>query len=290
MKCSPRFRASDRVISEIVSTSRASFASLAEGARAVLECPLADEKARLGHRVADLWRSGALPLTADGDGDMPIRPNRPAKPELLSHRDMPKRTFKGPRGRFALLHSLAHIELNAIDLAFDMAGRWVGEALPRAFYDDWIKVGDEEAKHFLAIQGRLAAMEGVYGDLPAHNGLWEAAEETRHDLLARLAVVPLVLEARGLDVTPVMIERLIGAGDLESAEVLRMIYREEQQHVGAGARWFAYLCDQRQISPDETFHMLVRKHFRGLLKPPFNVEARNAAGLYPHFYEPLTSR
>lgn len=267
----------------------APFASLAEGARAVIECPQADEKARLGHEVARLWRSGELPLAAGGE-TMPDRPNRPARPELLSHREMPKRTFKGPRGRFALLHSLAHIELNAIDLAFDMAGRWAGARLPRAFFDDWIKVGDEEAKHFLAVQGRLAAMGGGYGDLPAHNGLWEAAEETRHDLLARLAVVPLVLEARGLDVTPAMIDRLTGAGDVESAEVLAMIYREEQQHVGAGARWFGYLCAERGLAPEETFHMLVRKHFRGLLKPPFNTQARDAAGLRPQFYEPLTSR
>ena len=279
------------MISNIDGLPRASFASLAEGARAVLECPDAEEKARLGHNLAALWRSGALPLLADdNEPPMPERPRRPARPELLSHRDMPKRTFKGPRGRFALLHSLAHIELNAIDLAFDMAGRWAGEGLPRAFYDDWIKVGDEESKHFLAVQDRLRAMGGGYGDLPAHNGLWEAAEETRHDLLARLAVVPLVLEARGLDVTPMMIERLTGAGDRESAEVLGMIYREEQQHVGAGARWFTYLCDQRGLRPDETFHALVRKHFRGLLKPPFNVEARNTAGLNPDFYEPLTSR
>jgi uncharacterized ferritin-like protein (DUF455 family) len=271
-------------------TVRAPFASLAEGARAVLECPQADDKARLGQHVADLWRRGALPLTSGEDRPMPDRPRRPARPELLSHREMPKRTFKGPRGRFALLHSLAHIELNAIDLAFDMAGRWAGEGLPRAFHDDWIKVGDEEAKHFLALQGRLAAMDGSYGDLPAHNGLWEAAEETRHDLLARLAVVPLVLEARGLDVTPVMIERLTGAGDHESADVLRMIYSDEQQHVGAGARWFTYLCNQRGLPRETTFHMLVRKHFRGLLKPPFNATARNAAGLNPEFYEPLTSR
>jgi uncharacterized ferritin-like protein (DUF455 family) len=275
-------------------TVSAPFPSLAEGARAVLECPQADDKARLGQRVADLWRRGALPPTADSDRPMPDRPRRPARPELLSHRDMPKRTFKGPRGRFALLHSLAHIELNAIDLAFDMAGRWAGhqagEDLPRAFHDDWIKVGDDEAKHFLALQGRLAAMGGSYGDLPAHNGLWEAAEETRHDLLARLAVVPLVLEARGLDVTPVMIERLTGAGDHESADVLRMIYRDERQHVGAGARWFTHLCNQRGLPRETTFHMLVRKHFRGLLKPPFNATARNAAGLNPEFYEPLTSR
>lgn len=290
-KCLPLRWTSERVTDDMDGLPRASFASLAEGARAVLECPDADEKAHLGHQLATLWRSGALPLRAKYiEPSMPDRPKRPARPELLSHKDMPKRTFKGARGRFALLHSLAHIELNAIDLAFDMAGRWAGEDLPRAFYDDWIKVGDEEARHFLAVQGRLRAMGGRYGDLPAHNGLWEAAEETRHDLLARLAVVPLVLEARGLDVTPVMIERLIGAGDHESAEVLEMIYRDEQQHVGAGARWFAYLCDQRSLPPRETFHALVRKHFRGLLKPPFNVKARNAAGLNPEFYEPLTSR
>jgi uncharacterized ferritin-like protein (DUF455 family) len=268
------------------------FASLAAGAHAVLTCGHADDKARLAHRVAALWRTGDLPLTHADDVAMPVSPTRPDKPELLSHRDMPKRTFKGERGRFATLHALAHIELNAIDLAFDMAGRWAagvdGAELPRDFYDDWIKVGDEEAKHFLALQTRLAAMSGQYGDLPAHNGLWEAAEETRHDLLARLAVVPMVLEARGLDVTPGMIEKLRGAADHESASVLEMIYREEQQHVAAGTRWFSYLCDKRELIAEVTFHQLVRKHFRGLLKQPFNIEARNIAGILPNFYLPLS--
>ena len=266
-----------------------SFSSLAAGARAVLLCGDAEEKAGIAHEVAKAWRGGELPLTASDDEPMPDRPNRPARPELLSHRDMPRRTFKGPRGRFALLHSLAHIELNAIDLAFDMAGRWASEDLPRAFFNDWVQVGDDEAKHFLAIEGRLQAMNGTYGDLPAHNGLWETAEETRHDLLARLAVVPMVLEARGLDVTPGMIEKLKAAQDEASADVLTMIYRDEQQHVGAGTRWFSYLCQLRGLDAEQTFHHLVRKHFRGLLKHPFNVEARDTAGLTPPFYLPLAT-
>ncbi len=264
------------------------FKSLAAGARAVLTCGVADDKARLGHEVAVAWATGTLPLTAPDDLPMPNRPARPAKPELLSHRAMPKRTYKGPRGRFATLHALAHIELNAIDLAFDMAGRWAGAGLPRAFTDDWIKVGDEEAKHFLALQGRLAAMDGTYGDLPAHNGLWEAAEETRHDLLARLAVVPMVLEARGLDVTPAMIGKLRAAEDHESASVLEMIYSDEQQHVAAGTRWFTYLCAREGHDAEGTFHALVRKHFRGLLKQPFNEEARQVAGIPKGFYVPLS--
>lgn len=266
------------------------FRSLAAGALAVLHCADADEKARTGQRVAARWRRGDLPLMAAGDKTMPTRPARPAKPELLSHRDMPKRTFKGERGRFATLHALAHIELNAIDLAFDMAGRWADADMPRAFYDDWVKVGDEEAKHFLALQTRLAAMNGTYGDLPAHNGLWESAEETRHDLVARLAIVPMVLEARGLDVTPGMIEKLKEAGDHDSAAVLTMIYTDEQQHVAAGTRWYTYLCATHGLNAELTFHHLVRKHFRGLLKQPFNTEARENAGLSGNFYLPLTTK
>lgn len=268
----------------------ASFATLAQGARAVLDCADPDGKARLGHEVAALWRKGVLSLASPATVAMPDRPSRPSQPRLLSPNEMPRRTFTGARGRFALLHSLAHIELNAIDLAFDMVGRWADADMPRAFFDDWIKVGDEEAKHFEALQGRLAAMGGRYGDLPAHDGLWQAAEETRHDLFARLAIVPMVLEARGLDVTPMMIERLIGAGDHESVAVLTMIYHDEKQHVGAGARWFGYLCTGHGVSPEATFHALVRKHFRGLLKAPFNAEARTQAGIAPGFYEPLTSR
>ncbi len=259
--------------------------SLAEAARSVLLCGEADGKARLAREVAAAWRRGTL--SAGGGVSMPDRPNRPARPQLLLPRDMPRRSFKGERGRVALLHSLAHIELNAIDLAFDLAGRFADEEMPHAFFDDWIGVGDDEARHFAMLQARLAAHGATYGDLPAHDGLWQAAEETRHDLLARLAVVPMVLEARGLDVTPAMIGRLTAAGDLESAKVLETIYTEEQVHVGAGTRWFTFLCRARNIEPEATFHALVRRHFRGALKPPFNAEARKTAGLPPAFYEPL---
>lgn len=261
--------------------------SLAEAARDVLLCGDADEKARLARAVAARWRAGEL--AAGAAVAMPDRPNRPARPELLLPRDMPRRSFKGERGRIALLHSLAHIELNAIDLAFDLAGRFAGEDLPRSFFDDWISVGDDEARHFAMLQARLATFGARYGDLPAHDGLWQAAEETRHDLMARLAVVPMVLEARGLDVTPAMIGRLTGAGDHESAHVLETIYTEEQAHVAAGTRWFAFLCQRRGEDAEAAFHRLVKRHFRGALKPPFNRPARDAAGLPPGFYEPLAA-
>ncbi|PKP78570.1 MAG: DUF455 domain-containing protein [Alphaproteobacteria bacterium HGW-Alphaproteobacteria-3] len=259
--------------------------SLAAAARAVLLCGDARGKAALAREVAARWRAGRL--EADAAVPMPDRPNRPEKPELLLPRDMPRRSFKGERGRVALLHSLAHIELNAIDLAFDLAGRFQSEALPRSFFDDWVAVGDDEARHFAMLEERLATFGARYGDLPAHDGLWQAAAETRHDLLARLAVVPMVLEARGLDVTPAMIGRLNAAGDRASAAILETIYTEEQVHVRAGARWFRHACALRGLAPEETFHRLVKRHFRGALKRPFNTEARTAAGLEPGFYEPL---
>lgn len=265
----------------------AAASALAEAAREVLLCGDADAKARLAREVAARWRAGEL--AAGQTVPMPDRPNRPARPELRLPRDMPRRSFKGARGRIALLHSLAHIELNAIDLAFDLAGRFAGEDMPDAFFDDWIGVGDDEARHFAMLQARLAAHDAAYGDLPAHDGLWQAAEETRHDLMARLAVVPMVLEARGLDVTPAMIARLEAAGDRESARVLETIYTEEKTHVEAGTRWFAFLCGKRGRAPEAEFHRLVKKHFRGALKPPFNRPARDAAGLPPGFYEPLAS-
>lgn len=263
--------------------------SLVEGAYAVLTCADADEKAQLAHRVAEAWRASALPLLPANGATiaMPDRPARPEAPLLLAPRDMPRRSFKGQRGRIALLHSLAHIELNAIDLAFDLVGRFAKADVPRAFFDDWVSVGDDEARHFAMLQARLAALGACYGDLPAHDGLWQAATETQHDLMARLAVVPLVLEARGLDVTPGMIERLEAANDSESAAVLRTIYRDEQDHVRAGTVWFGHLCHAAGVEPRARFQALVRRHFRGALKPPFNETARRAAGLEPDFYGPL---
>lgn len=203
---------------------------------------------------------------------------------------MPKRRAGGSlAGRIALLHALAHIELNAIDLAWDIIARFDAADLPREFYNDWVGVAAEEAEHHALLAERLRAFGASYGDLPAHDGLWQAAEATSHDLLARLAVVPLVLEARGLDVTPTMIARLDRLGDTESAAVLRRIYDDEIGHVAIGMRWFALLCARRALPPAETYHALVRRHFKGALKPPFNDEGRAAAGFSAVFYAPLAA-
>ena len=203
---------------------------------------------------------------------------------------MPKRRAgSSPAGRIALLHAIAHIELNAIDLAWDIIARFAGADLPRQFYDDWVGVAAEEAEHYALLAERLTAFGAAYGDLPAHDGLWQAAEATAHDLLARLAVVPLVLEARGLDVTPAMIARLDRVGDGQSAAVLRRIYADEIGHVAIGMRWFAFICARRALPPAETYQSLVRRYFKGTLKPPFNEGGRSAAGLPSAFYAPLSS-
>ena len=263
-------------------------ATLAEGAATALATAEATSKAGAAQAMAERWRAGGLPpgepVTGLG------RPGRPDRPALLPPREMPKRrTGKSRQGRIALLHALAHIELNAIDLACDIVARFASPDLPRAFYDDWVRVADEEAKHFLLLSERLAAFDASYGDLPAHDGLWQAAETTAHDLLARLAVVPLVLEARGLDVTPAMIERLDDFGDTESADVLRIIYRDEIGHVAIGKRWFDWLCDQRSLDPRGAWRDLVRRHFRGTIKPPFNDAARAAAGFENADYADLAA-
>jgi uncharacterized ferritin-like protein (DUF455 family) len=201
---------------------------------------------------------------------------------------MPKRrAFGSQAGRIALLHALAHIELNAIDLGWDIIARFSGEDLSRAFFDDWVGVATEEAAHFALLADRLGDFGVCYGDLPAHDGLWGAAAATADDLLARLAVVPLVLEARGLDVTPEMVARLERVGDRPSAEILRRIYRDEIGHVAIGLRWFDRLCRAHGLVPEEVFHERVRRCFKGDLKPPFNHEARAAAGFSPRYYEPL---
>lgn len=259
-------------------------ADISSAAVAVLTTACALEKAQLAQAVGAAWQAGDL--TFGFTASPPDRPSRPEKPELLLPRDMPRRRAGGAKGRFALLHALSHIELNAIDLAFDMVARF-GATCPKAFSDDWIRVGLEEGKHFSLLAERLTLLSGQYGDLPAHDGLWDAAYSTRHDLLARLAVVPMVLEARGLDVTPAMIEKLERVGDPGSADVLRVIYEEEKGHVAAGSRWFDHEIQKRGLPPTETFHALVRQHFRGDLKRPFNEAARLSAGLPVEFYEPL---
>ncbi|MGB7411671.1 MAG: ferritin-like domain-containing protein, partial [Sphingopyxis granuli] len=192
------------------------------------------------------------------------------------------------RGRIAMLHALAHIEFVAIDLAVDLVGRFGGE-FPRGFVDDWIGVAADEAMHFALLDRRLAGLGSHYGALPAHAGLWEAAEATADDALARLAIVPMVLEARGLDVTPATIDRFSGTGDTASARILSRIYTDEIRHVSAGTRWFNWLCAERGFGPAATWQSLVKSRFRGVLKPPFNDSARRDAGLTQEYYAVIAS-
>ena len=261
--------------------------TIAAACRAVLTAGDPPTKIRLARAAARAWKRGALEHRFDAL--MPDVPARPERPELLPPNRMPKRGRGGSeRGRTALLHALAHIEFSAIDLAFDAAGRF-GALFPRAFVDDWLSVGADEAMHFAVLDRRLATLGGRYGALPAHAGLWDAAAETAHDAAARLAVVPMVLEARGLDVTPETVARFEAAGDHRSARILQRIYTDEIRHVGFGAKWFGYLCANAGIRPAPHWQMLVRRHFRGALKPPFNDSARATAGLTRDFYMPLAA-
>ncbi|MEZ5892834.1 MAG: ferritin-like domain-containing protein [Parvularculaceae bacterium] len=254
----------------------------------VLTTPDPVEKASAAAKACALLSAGA-PL---GEAVPPDAPARPATPELVPPSAVPRRRLGTLAGRISLLHALAHIEFNAIDLAFDMAARFVGQIADagldaRAFVADWFGIGAEEARHFLLVGARLNQLGSRYGALPAHGGLWEAAVKTRHDVLARLAIAPLILEARGLDVTPEMIDRLREAGDPDSASPLETIYREEVGHVACGVRWFEAVCAKRALDPAGAFRTLREQHFPGQLKPPFNHCARALAGIPRDFYEPL---
>ncbi len=256
--------------------------SVADAARAVLLAAEPREKVRAARRAARAWRAGRLAFRFDHP--MPDRPQRPARPELLPPGRMPKRGKGGSeRGRIALLHALAHIEFGAIDLAFDAAGRF-GADFPPDFVTDWFGVGADEAMHFALLDRRLRAFGSSYGALPAHDGLWEAAAATAGDVLARLAVVPMVLEARGLDVTPATVARFEAVGDGRSARILDRIYRDEIRHVAAGTRWFTRTAESRGFSPVDHWHSLVEHHCRAAIKPPFNNSARDEAGLSRDFY------
>ena len=264
------------------------FSSLAEGALIALSSEELEQKIAITNELAHLWKHNTLSLSNSRIIRAPDRPGRPAKPELLPPSEVPKRPLSSAKGRIALIHAIAHIELNAIDLALDIIVRFINERMPRSFFDGWVMVAEEEAKHFTLLQNRLIELGCEYGELPAHDGLWEAAGETGHDITARLAIVPLVLEARGLDVTPPMVEKLEAAGDHQTAAIFKIIYEDEKGHVAVGAKWFRFLCNRQKIDPSKTFTDLVRKHFRGHLKGPFNDRARCANGLTPLFYRSLS--
>jgi uncharacterized ferritin-like protein (DUF455 family) len=257
--------------------------TLLQSALAILSTADPAAKASASHRAAAAWREGDL---AVGSAQPPDRPARPDRPLLLAPKEMPKRNAGGNTAkRIALLHALAHIELNAIDLAWDLIARFGKAEMPRAFFDDWVKVADEEALHFELLSARLQEFGASYGDLPAHDGLWQAAANTSQDLLARLAIVPLVLEARGLDVTPATIADMQRAGDEASAALLERIYRDEIGHVAAGMRWFETFAKEAGHDPQLHWHALLQRHFRGVLRPPFNDTARAAAGMPSSYYQ-----
>jgi uncharacterized ferritin-like protein (DUF455 family) len=240
---------------------------------------LADPAAKLAAtaQAARDFCAGRLALDDAASPPEPITvPGRPARPRLVAPRALPHRGLGTLEGRRALLHAVAHIEFNAINLAWDAVYRFRG--MPCDYYRDWIGVAADEARHFAMLQVRLAELGGAYGDFDAHDGLWEMAVKTADSCLARMALVPRVLEARGLDVTPGMIARLRDVGDAASAEILEIILREEIEHVGAGSRWFAYCCEREGRDADATFAALIAEHARGALKGPFNVGARLAAG------------
>jgi uncharacterized ferritin-like protein (DUF455 family) len=263
--------------------------TLAEMAVEVLSTADGRAKAALGRAHAARWFAArdAGTRLAVGSAAPPMRPARPDRPELLAPKDVPRRRPGSPAGRIALLHAVAHIELNAVDLHWDIIARFTDQPMPLGFYDDWVKAADEEAKHFNLICDCLEAMGSNYGALPAHAGMWRAAEDTATDLLGRLAVVPMVLEARGLDVTPAMIEVFGKAGEVQALAALEVIYAEEVAHVAYGSKWFNWLCGRAGSDPKDVFHDLVRRYFHGNLKPPFNTEKRAEAGLPPDFYWPL---
>lgn len=266
--------------------------TLAEMATEVLTTADGREKTRISRAHAKAWfaaREAGTPL-AIGQSTPPSQPARPAQPELLSPRDVPKRKPGSPAGRIALLHAVAHIELNAVDLHWDLIARFTEVEMPIGFYDDWVKAADEESKHFNLMCDCLEAEDSFYGALPAHAGMWRAAEDTAEDLMGRLAVVPMVLEARGLDVTPGMIKIFTNAKATQAVEALNIIYAEEVAHVAYGSKWFNFLCGRHNLDPKDVFHALVTKYFKGPLKPPFNEEKRADAGLPPDFYWPLTDQ
>lgn len=243
------------------------------------ECLRASEpaaKVALAHALQADWLVDKVD-PALAAARVPIdQPGRPQKPELIPPQQVPRRRADTVPGRAALVHALAHIEFNAINLALDAAHRFAG--MPTAYYADWLRVADEEALHFELLNAHLATLGHGYGDFPAHNGLWEMALKTAHDPLVRMALVPRVLEARGLDATPLIVDKLKAANDLRMVEILAIIERDEIGHVAIGSHWFGWLCAARGLEPETTFRQLLVDYDAPPLKPPFNLAARRAAG------------
>ena len=246
-------------------------------AEACLHDPNIDEKLALTHQAWLNFENGQLNFTSE-EAVMSITQVRfPEKPILLPPRDMPKRKLGSREGVAAFFHAIAHVEFVAIYLAWDIIYRFRG--LPDQFYKDWLKVADEEAQHFELIRTHLHTMDVNYGNLPAHNGLWDHAIDTADDLLARLAMVPRCMDARGLDVTPAIIEKFKHQSDHASVNLLSRILKDEVGHVKRGSFWYKFICEQRGLEPEAQYQNLIKKYYLGgKPKGPFNREMRIIAG------------
>ncbi|XP_051991027.1 uncharacterized protein HI_0077 isoform X4 [Xyrauchen texanus] len=280
----------DNLPMEVISASEN---TLCMWATKILRTPDPQEKVFLTRMVQEKWNSGAI--TEIGEASPPVQPSRKDNLTVME----PGKIKRGKGGtlasRIALLHSLANIEQWAIDLSWDVIARFSsfrltsGEPLPRQFFDDFVKVAGDEAKHYQLLEQRIMELGSSFGALPVHNGLWQSATDTSNDLLARLAIVHMVHEARGLDVHPQTLSRFAAQADTSSVKVLEVIYTDEITHVAAGLRWFTYICSNEGRDSLKTFHDLVTLHFKGFLKPPFNTEGRKTAGMTEEvqWYVPL---
>jgi len=236
-----------------------------------------DKKISLTNAVFQKWQDEQLSLEELNPNINRISiPGRPQKPKLVAPKELPRRRLGSPQGVAALIHSICHIEFNAINLAWDAVYRF--RDMPREYYSDWVNVAKEEAYHFSLLHEVLQEKGFVYGDFPAHNGLWEMAVDTDFDPLVRMALVPRVLEARGLDVTPGIIDKLSGIGENNAVAVLQIIHRDEIGHVEVGSRWFRYLCDKRGYDYQQMFKTLLVKYLKNGLKKPLARDTRLKAG------------
>jgi uncharacterized ferritin-like protein (DUF455 family) len=241
-----------------------------------LRCTEVGPKLDLAKRLRDDLKAGLLSRSGDVREPDLLEAGRPPRPLLVAPGKLSHRRIGKPEGQAALIHAVAHIEFNAINLACDAVYRF--RDMPDTYYADWTQVAAEEAHHFSLLQERLRQLGYAYGDFPAHNGLWELAVKTAGDPLLRMALVPRVMEARGLDVTPGMMERFASIGDKQTVAVLEIILRDEVAHVEAGSRWFRHLCVQRGLEPESTYFELLEQHFSGGIRCPLHKPARREAG------------
>lgn len=250
--------------------------SLFSAAQSCIAAIAPQDKVTLSRGLARAWQAGELSLDEASPPDAFGDPGRPAQPVLVAAQKLRPRSPHTPEGRGALIHAIAHIEFNAINLAWDAVYRFRG--MPRGYYDDWVRIAHEEAEHFAMLRTRLTELGYDYGDFPAHDGLWDMARRTAHDVLDRMALVPRVLEARGLDATPHIMDKLRAAGDEQTCALLEIILRDEIGHVESGTRWFRHLCAERGLEPEDTFLELFQRYLDSKVRGPLHLDARRRAG------------